>query len=325
MADRVELEFRRAADELLPEGSSVLAAVSGGADSTALLHLLARMSAGHRLEIAVGHLDHGLRRGSAADRKFVERAAARLGFRCVSDRRAVADLRRKEESPEEAARRVRLGFLREAAREAGARWIATGHHLDDQAETILMRLARGAGPKSLTGMAVRGPGPFVRPLLRIERAALRRFLARHDLAFREDPTNRDLRFDRNRVRRLVVPLLEEVLNPRAARNLVAAAARMRGDAECLDELALAELGRVVRGRRGGLSLDPARLRGLPDAIGRRVARLALETAGADPRRVAARHVEALLDLARGGRGRSVDLPGKLVAIRRDDVLRLKPR
>jgi tRNA(Ile)-lysidine synthetase-like protein len=322
MADRIELEFRRVADTLLPPGTSVLAAVSGGADSMALLHLLVRMAAGRELRLSVGHLDHGLRRGSTADRKLVEREAARLGLRCVSDRRPVGALRRDGESPAEAARRVRLAFFREAAREAGARRIATGHHLDDQAETILMRLARGAGPKALTGMAVRGPGPFVRPLLHLERAALRRFVTRHRIRFREDPSNRDLRFDRNRLRELVVPRLAAALNPRAARNLVAAAERLRDDVECLDALAVAELERVVLDRRRGLTLDAAALVELPAAIGRRVVRLALQAAGVDPRRIGARHVAALLDLAAGGRGRRADLPGDLTAVRRDDTLRL---
>jgi tRNA(Ile)-lysidine synthase len=182
----------------------------------ALLHLLRRCG-GRGLRVTVAHLDHGLRRGSREDRRFVERLAREAGLPCVADRREVPALRQRDESPEEAARRVRRTFLLEAARSTGCRRIATGHTLDDQAETILMRLVRGAGPRALAGMARRGPGPFVRPLLGLERAELREYLRRHGLPFREDPTNRDLRFDRNRVRRLVLPLLAETLNPRAAR------------------------------------------------------------------------------------------------------------
>ena len=321
MADPVELKFRRAANELLARDSTVLAAVSGGGDSIALLHLLARMSAGWPLEISVAHLDHALRRGSATDRRFVERAASRLSLPCISDRRPVERLRRKSESPEEAARRVRRAFLREAASQAGARWIATGHTLDDQAETVLMRLVRGAGPTALTGMAARGPGPFVRPLLGIERAELRAFLARHRLSFREDPSNRNLRHDRNRVRRLVLPYLAETLNPRAGRRLIAAAQRMREDAECLDRLALVELERRIRRSRGAaLALDVAGLPALSPAVSRRVARLALQRAGVDPRRIAARHVDAVLRLAAGEGNKRVDLPGRIHASRRRDRL-----
>ncbi len=325
MADRVELAFRRAADPLLPPGTSVLAAVSGGGDSMALLHLLVRMARGRPLEIGVAHLDHGLRRGSAADRRFVEAAARRLGLPCVSERRDVAAERRKGESPEEAARRVRRAFLLEAARSGGASSIATGHTLDDQAETVLMRLVRGAGPRALGGMAARGPGPFVRPLLTLERADLRGFLERHAIGFREDPSNRDLGHDRNRTRRLALPLLAEALNPRAARHLVAAAARLREDAQCLDELAQAALATCARRSRGGVTLDVPALRELHPVIARRVGRLALQHAGVDPRRVGARHVEALLDLVHGGSGRRIDLPGALAAVRRGARLRIAPR
>jgi tRNA(Ile)-lysidine synthase len=321
---RIELEFRRATSRLIPDGTTVLAAVSGGADSVALLHLLAREAAGGRFRITVGHLDHGLRRGSRADRRFVERLAERLGLPCFAERREVSGRRKRGESPEEAARRVRRAFLLEAAEACGAGLIATGHHLDDQAETVLMRLVRGAGATALTGMAERGTGPFVRPLLGIERSDLRRYLARHGLEYREDPSNRDLRFDRNRTRRLVLPLLQEALNPRAAKHLVKAAGRFREDARYLDELAAAGLERLSRsGPRGSLELDAPRLAQSPPPLARRMARLALSRAGADPRRVSAAHVEALLDLAGGGAGRSLDLPGRLVARRARRWIRIR--
>ena len=202
MADRVELAFRQAAGGLIPEDCNLLAAVSGGGDSVALLHLLRRFCSSGSRRLVVGHLDHGLRDGSRADRIFVERLAQELELDCISDRREVNVLRRRDESPEEAARRVRRGFLVETARGAGCDTIATGHTLDDQAETVLMRLVRGAGSTALAGMTTTGPGPFVRPLLAIERGDLRSCLQRKRLAFREDPTNNDLRFDRNRLRHL---------------------------------------------------------------------------------------------------------------------------
>jgi tRNA(Ile)-lysidine synthase len=316
MADRIELAFRRAALKLVPDGSAVLAAVSGGADSVALLHLLVSHARGGRLRIAVAHLDHALRRGSRADRRFVERLTSGLGLECVADRRPVNELRREDESPEEAARRVRRAFLVEASRRAGASLIATGHHLDDQAETILMRLARGAGPSSLAGMAESGPGPFVRPLLGIERAELRDYLARRGLEFRDDPSNRDLRFDRNRVRRLVLPALAEALNPKAARRLVDSVGRLREDAAYLDGVAEAIFRRSRRRLSGGrLRLSAAALTDSPRPLARRVARGAIEAAGADARRIAARHVDALISLAEGPPGKSIDLPGRLLAVR----------
>jgi tRNA(Ile)-lysidine synthase len=316
MADRLELAFRRGFERLVPRDCSVLAAVSGGGDSVALLHLLRRFAPRRQVSLTVAHLDHGLRRDSRADRRFVERLAAELTLPCTAERREVPLLKRAKESPEEAARRVRRAFLLEARKQCGAALIVTGHTLDDQAETILMRLVRGAGSTALTGMAESGPGPFVRPLLEIERAELRAYLRRRRFAYREDPTNRDLRFDRNRLRRLVLPLLAETLNPRAARHLVKSARLMREDSLLLDRLAeqaLSELSSVDRS--GRLVLDCPALAGADPPVARRVARLALGRAGADGRRVAARHVEALLDLARGAGGRQLHLPGRLVARR----------
>lgn len=318
------MEFQRAARGLISDGSSVLAAVSGGGDSVALLHLLVRFAAARRIRLAVAHLDHGTRRGSRADRRFVERLATQLGLPCVADRREVERLRKRDESPEEAARRVRRTFLLEAREQAGADSIATGHTLDDQAETVLMRLARGAGATALTGMAPSGPGPFVRPLLRVERAALRDYLRGRGLAFREDPSNRDLRFDRNRVRRLVLPALREALNPRAARHLVKAAARFREDALYLDELARRVFAEISRAEPAGtLLLEAKALAGAPAPLANRIAAFALCRAGSDPRRVAASHIEALVGLASGGAGRELHLPGGIVARRGRKWVRLQ--
>lgn len=316
MADQVELAFRQAADRLIPEGTSVLAAVSGGADSVALLHLLHGLAKRRCVRVTVAHLDHGLRRGSRADRRFVERLARDLQLNCIGARREVAAARRKDESPEEAARRVRWMFLREAARNAGCERVATGHTLDDQAETVLMRLIRGAGATALTGMAESGPGPIVRPLLAIERVALRSYLKRREASFREDPSNRDLRFDRNRVRHLVLPLLTDQLNPRAARHLVHAAGKFREDALHLDALAEAAFEELSqRDRFGRVVLDAERLARLSPVVAKRLARLALRRAGADARRISRLHIDGLLDLARGGRGRRLHLPSRIEALR----------
>ncbi|HEX5043359.1 MAG TPA: tRNA lysidine(34) synthetase TilS [Candidatus Polarisedimenticolaceae bacterium] len=304
-ADRVELAFRRAAASLLEDGATVLAAVSGGADSMALLHLLHRLAPRREIRLVVAHLDHALRRGSSADARFVARQAASRGLELRTDRRPV--VRRKRESPEEAARRVRRAFLLEAAEEVGAAHVATGHTLDDQAETILLRLARGAGPAALGGMLAAGPGPFVRPLLGIERAELRAWLGRHRVPWREDPSNRSSTFDRNRLRHLVLPVLTEHLNPRAARHLVDAAARVREDAAYLDALAAGILETAARRKDGALLLDAAVLQGDVPVVSR-VARLALQAAGADPRRISAKHVAAILALAAAPRG-TLDLPG----------------
>ena len=225
----------------------------------ALLHLLRARAGALDLRVVAAHLDHGMRRGSAADRRFVESESRRLGVPVVSERRPVSELRRRDESPEEAARRVRHGFLREIAARHECERIALGHTLDDQAETVLFRLLRGSGPTGLAGMGAAGPGPYVRPLLDLARADVRAYLDRRGLRFREDPTNRDLRYDRNRLRLRVLPLLAEMCNPQAAAHLVRAADLLREDARFLDVSTLCAgggegFGSVIRDRAGGADL-----------------------------------------------------------------------
>jgi tRNA(Ile)-lysidine synthase len=320
VAEQVEIDFHRAAATLIPPGSHVLVAVSGGGDSVALLHLLRRWGTRRALELTVAHLDHAMRRGSTSDRRFVEALAAKGGLPFIAERYPVKAQKRKDESLEEAARRVRRGFLLEAAKASGAALIATGHTLDDQAETILLRFARGAGPAALAGMAVAGPGPFVRPLLGIVREDLRRWLRRKRLRFVDDPTNDSLAFDRNRVRRLVVPVLAKAVNPRAARHLVEAADRLRSDAAFLDAVAGARLADVGRTAGGAPAIDAAGLVSLPGPIASRVARLALEQAGCDPRRISSRHVDALRKLGVAPEGSSLSLPGRRRVSKRNGLL-----
>lgn len=325
MGDRVELAFRRAADRLTSPGDGIVAAVSGGGDSVALLRLLVRSSEPRRQRIVVAHLDHALRRGSPTDRRFVECLARELGVPCASERIDVRAHAHRSESLEAAARRVRRAFLDRARRDHGCAVVALGHTRDDQAETVLMRLLRGAGPTALTGMVPSGPGPFVRPLLDLDRADLRRWLERRNHAYREDPSNRDLRFDRNRLRAKILPVLTEHANPRAADHLVRAAALLREDAEYLDTLARGRFRRWRdRGSRGAFSIPAKRLVRVPEALAGRVARVALDAVGVDARRVSTRHVRAVLDLAAGPGGKSVDLPGGARVALRGGRLRFRP-
>ena len=280
-----------------------------------LFRSLVRYFRKERERLVIAHLDHALRPESASDREFVEEQAASLGLAVRSDRRDVNAERRRDESPEEAARRVRRSFMLESRRESGAEGILTGHTLDDQAETVILRLARGAGAAGLSGID-EAPGVFVRPLLDIEHEKLIGWLERQGLAWVEDASNRDLRFDRNRVRRLVVPLLQETLNPRAARNLAQAARSLRDDAVFLEELAVQNFDAISRSDRSGLPvLDAQALAVLPSVIARRVALVALKRAGLDARRIGRKHIEALLDLAGPPGGREIHLPGKRLARR----------
>src|SRR5579862_2558880 len=214
-------------------GEHLLVAVSAGPDSTALLAALAELAPACNLRLTAAHVDHRLRAAeSDADRDAAYKLAQRLGIPFVAREAAV------DAGPgvEARARRARYRALAALASEVGATRVVTGHTRDDQVETILLRLLRGAGRRGLAGMRhVRGR--LFRPLLGATRMDVRRFLAERGLGFAVDRTNADLRLVRNRVRRVLVPWLEAELNPRLGPALAALAERLAGEDELLDALA----------------------------------------------------------------------------------------
>ncbi|MGH2361197.1 MAG: tRNA lysidine(34) synthetase TilS [bacterium] len=199
---------------LISKGDTVIAAASGGADSTALLHLLTSLREEWNLTLVVAHLDHRLRVDSADDARFVIRMADQLGLPSVTGAADVRGLaRRRKLSIEEAGREARYEFLARVAREHGARRIATAHTQDDQIETVLMRILRGDPWDALGGIPIGRPldaAQVIRPLMTRTHEEVRRYLSVRSIEWREDPSNRDLRFDRNWIRLRVLPDLERV-------------------------------------------------------------------------------------------------------------------
>lgn len=252
---------------MLAGGETVLVAVSGGADSVALLHLLSTLAPEWRLQLHVLHVDHQLRAGSAADAEFVRALGVRLGVPVEVETVAVEP----RGSLEAAARAARYAALERCAARVGAERIALGHTADDQAETVLMRLVQGAGVRGLAGIPpVRGA--IIRPLIELRRSALEAELARVGLAWVEDETNRDPKFLRNRIRHELLPLLSDSYNPEIATALVRLAFLARETVGALDQAAGAELDRVaVWGDRAvTLRLEP--LRALPRQVAAEVLR-----------------------------------------------------
>ena len=272
---------------LVPRGSDVLIAVSGGADSTALLHVLDRIAGKLGATIRVAHLNHRLRGKSAdEDAEFVGTAARKLG---LSFHVGSSDVRRRAQkqgiSIEMAARDARYNFLCKTARKCGAGIIATAHNTDDQAETVLLKLCRGAGPAGLSGISrdttINGVR-VVRPLLDISRKQILAFLQREQIDWREDISNTDTVFLRNRVRREIIPFLEERLNP-SVKNVLARTAEIVGaENRWMEEYAADILTGESSGISPGKPLEISKLSRFPLPVRRRILRRWLVSSGVSP-------------------------------------------
>jgi tRNA(Ile)-lysidine synthase len=315
----------RASAALVREQGVVLG-LSGGADSVALLDALVSLADRHRLRVIAAHLDHGLRPDSAEDVGFCRRLCAGLDVALhTAEADVPARVRREGGGLEQAARRERYRFLRRVRDEAGAAAVAVAHTRDDQAETLLMRLLRGAGATGLGGMRPRS-GRLLRPLLEVSREEVLAHLRGRGLEWREDPSNNDLRYLRNRVRHELLPYLEARFNPALRAGLARTAGLLAEEAAHLGREADALLGEIGRDDGGSLVLDPVRLASAPPAVARVAVRQALRRSGGLAR-VRAVHVERVLDLARsrGAAGRRLPLPGGREVRYRQGELWLGPR
>lgn len=296
--DQILLRVRAYADThaLLPEGGTVLAAVSGGPDSVVLLDLLKRLSKPLNLSVQVAHLDHQLRPQSSGDREFVETLARDRRLTFHGAKAAVSErAQQNRESLEEAGRAERRDFLSRVAREIGADRIALGHHLDDQAETVLMRLTRGAGLSGLAGIRPISQGCWIHPLLCLSRTEILAYADRHGLTYVTDASNDDIRHLRNRIRHHIIPGLKRDVNDAASRVIARTADLLRCDDECLDQTAIDTLKTVtcVQTERK-IALDGNACFRYHVAIQRRVFRLAASQLGMDLRKLnAARLIDAL--------------------------------
>lgn len=290
------LSARRFLRTHFPEGERVLCAVSGGLDSMCLLHFLTTWGPGRGFCAAAAHFNHGLR-GRAADRdqRFVENWCAQRSIPCFTgsgDTRALME--GEGLSLEEAARRLRYAFLEETARREGFDAILTAHNADDNAETVLLHLIRGTGPKGLSGIPQRR-GNILRPFLEITRAELAEYAAAHHIPHVEDETNADPEAAaRNLVRLQVMPLLRQ-LNPRAVEHMASAAARMREMESGLEDLMERYLCRAFV-RPGRVSIALSVLAEVPEFLLPQVLLGMLEQLGVGRKDVGAAHLEAIRKL-----------------------------
>jgi tRNA(Ile)-lysidine synthase len=290
----------------LAPGDLVLAACSGGPDSLALAAALAFAAPRAGLRAGAVTVDHGLQPGSAARAAEVAATLRGLGLDPVLTAAVTVT---GPGGPEAAARAARYAALEQAAADVGAAAVLLGHTLDDQAETVLLGLARGSGPRSLAGMpATRGV--FRRPLLGVRRPVTAAACAALELQPWTDPHNADRRFARVRVRLDALPVLEAALGPGVAEALARTAGQLRADAEVLEELA-------AERERGDTPLATSALAGLPAALRSRVLRSAALAAGCPAGALTAAHIARVGELVTDWHGqRGIDLPGGVRAARR---------
>ncbi len=304
-------------------GETIVVAVSGGADSTALLLAIEELKSQQKLyaDICVAHLDHRLRKSSAKDAKWVSEFAAKLGFRIVIGRSKVAEnARASSDNLEQAAREARYAFLERTAKKVSANYVLTAHTMDDQAETVLLRLMRGSGGYGLGGMEALRPlaknssVKLARPILWARRIETEDYCHLRKTEFLSDEMNDDQTFARVRVRKQLLPLMQS-FNNRVVEALSRTAAQLREDGAVLFNDSGALLRQAVvstqeSSETGTPALDVKVLANAPPALRRRALREWLSESRGSTRRLEMVHLVAVEKLLEGNAGgRVVELPG----------------
>lgn len=313
---------------MIQQNDNMIAAVSGGADSVCLLHLLVQLRTAGALRLRAVHVHHGLR-GEEADRDavFTEKLCRKFDVPC---RILHADVRgyAKEHSvsEEEAGRILRYQLLEQEAQiweaETGGQnvKIAVAHHGDDSAETILYNLFRGSGLAGISGIQpVRGR--IIRPLLCVTRTEILEYLKEYGLEYCEDSTNQTNDYTRNRMRRIILPAITEQINPKASQHILQAGEKIRQAHEFLSDAAGKWLSEHTDGSDG--TVVPASLTQEPEILQSYILRRVLEETAGTKKDLSSCHVETLMDLLAGTAGRKADLPEGIHAVREYDGLRIE--
>lgn len=274
----------------------ILVALSGGADSTALLNSLLELKEEFNLELSIAHLDHGLRgKESKKDASFVRSKARELGLRASIDKREVNRVVDGENlSLEEAAREVRYEFLSEIADEQGVDYVALGHNRNDQAETVLMNIIRGAGLRGLGGMQ-EVKGRYIRPLLNLKRDEIKNYIEARGLDYRRDKTNKNTDFLRNRIRHELIPELEDNYNPKVVENLTRMA-ELAKEAHSFIEDRADDVSRDIRITKkiDGTCFDRAKFSALNTYLQKAVIRKLISKVKGDLQDVTSTHVDNVI-------------------------------
>jgi tRNA(Ile)-lysidine synthase len=307
---------------LCPDGTRLLIGLSGGSDSVALTLLLKELAEQESFSIvSLAHLNHRLRCTATRDELFCRDFAERLGIPIAVESIDVGSYAHSQRlSVEDAARRLRYDFFHRASDPVSADRIAVGHTRDDQAETFLLKLIRGAGLTGLGGIYPRRDS-VIRPLIEVDRADLRRYLESRGQGWVEDETNEDLENPRNRIRHRVLPELDLAGNASATPAIARAAAIVREDGQWLDELSDRRFDVLVARSNTGLEIDVSGLMAEPPPVRRRVVLAALRLV-APNREIGFEHVESALEVG-SGEAAGVDVPGARVELRRGKMVLLR--
>jgi tRNA(Ile)-lysidine synthase len=307
--------------QMTSDGDSVIVAVSGGPDSVCLLHILHELKDELRIRLVLAHFDHGLRPAEDEhETAFVHSLAQslKLPFETAKGRLLA---KRTRGSREEVARNARYSFLERVRKKYKAQKIALGHNLNDQAETILMRLLRGSGPSGLTGIPPCRDHEIIRPLIEIERSEIEKYLKAEKLVTITDSSNLKTDYLRNKIRLELMPLLEEQ-QPQLASLLGQTAEILRDEDDYLERIAEAWLKKeVTRNPENTLQVSIASFMSLRVALRRRVTRKAIGKMKKDLRRISWDHIEAVQRLAQAEKPQAaLALPGGLAVKRTYDHL-----
>jgi tRNA(Ile)-lysidine synthase len=304
---------------MVEDGDRVLVGVSGGPDSVALLNILMRLKKVFSLEIGVAHFNHGIRKEDAKkDASFVSALAGDLALPFYLEKGDVPRYKKEKRlSMEQAARHLRYDFFSRVQKDYGFDRVAVGHHLDDNAELVLMALLRGSGPLGLSGIPPVRNHSIIRPLIRLSRREISGYLKNLGLKYVEDQTNHDTTHLRNKIRHKLLPLLKNDYNPGIMDALNRLSGILRQEEDWIHHHLVPEFESLRLTARGDeIVLSSAGLKMMHPAPRRRIIRMAIAGVKGDLKKITLFHIDAVAGLVAGGSGfRRLDLPDRILVIR----------
>ena len=305
----------------------IVVAVSGGADSICLLHLLRKWAPLHSISLHVAHLNHGFRQEAEREARFVEKVSSNWEIPFTSAMLPVPQLCKDNGlSKQEGARAIRYQFLKEVAERVGAAWIALGHTADDQAETFLMRILGGAGTQGLGAIPALRDGHIIRPLLKVTRREILSELSKENISFIEDPSNLQSIYLRNRIRHALLPILERY-NPRIKEALCRETVLLQDENDFIHQQLLSLIPKMrIQTTDRSVQFDVGEVQSLHPALQRRLLRWGIDQLGIELKGIGFKHIETIRSkILSGHTGKVYTFPHSLKIQRRYSALLLERR